>query len=197
MVVYAFYETDMRVMMYAKALKQRGDNVDVIALRKEGDPSFAILDGINVYRIQKRRVDEKGKFSYLYKLLIFFINSSLFLIKKSLKQPYHIIHVHSVPDFEVFAAIVPKLRGAKIILDIHDIVPEFYASKFKVSRDSIVFKALVLIEKASIAFSDHVIIANHIWEKTFVLARWQKKVHDDAELSRPVYLLQTAADAKR
>ena len=46
------------------------------------------------------------------------------------------IHVHSVPDFLVFAALVPKLLGARIILDIHDILPEFYASKFGASKDS-------------------------------------------------------------
>jgi glycosyltransferase involved in cell wall biosynthesis len=58
--------------------------------------------------------------------------------------------------------------GAKIILDIHDIVPELYSSKFKVSMDSLVFKALVLVEKASCAFADHIIIANHIWHKRVV-----------------------------
>lgn len=83
-------------------------------------------------------------------------------------NPYDIIHVHSVPDFEVFAAIIPKLSGAKIILDIHDIVPEFYTSKFNVSKSSIVYTLLMFIEKVSIAFSNHVIIANHIWEKTLI-----------------------------
>ena len=34
-VVYAFYETDTRVRMYAEALAERGDHVDVIALRKQ------------------------------------------------------------------------------------------------------------------------------------------------------------------
>ena len=58
--------------------------------------------------------------------------------------------------------------GSKVILDIHDIVPEFYASKFNTSRDSLVFKTLVLMEKLSIAFSDHVIIANHIWHETLL-----------------------------
>ena len=88
--------------------------------------------------------------------------------KKHLKRPYDLIHVHSVPDFEVFAAFLPKLLGAKIILDIHDIVPEFYASKFSTGRDSLLFNGLLFLEKASGWFADHVIIANHIWENTLV-----------------------------
>jgi glycosyltransferase involved in cell wall biosynthesis len=75
-----------------------------------------------------------------------------------------------VPDFEVFATIFAKLKGTKIILDIHDIVPEFYASKFNESKNSILFNALALLERLSIKFSDHVIISNHLWEKT-LLAR--------------------------
>ena len=71
-----------------------------------------------------------------------------------------------MPDFEVFAALIPKLQGSSIILDIHDIVPEFYASKFSGSKDSFFFKALVKIEQLSIKFSDHVIISNHLWHKT-------------------------------
>jgi glycosyltransferase involved in cell wall biosynthesis len=70
-----------------------------------------------------------------------------------------------VPDFEVFAALVPKLMGAKIILDIHDLVPEFYLTKFKTPPDSLIFKMLVAVERMSASFSDHVIAANHIWLK--------------------------------
>jgi glycosyltransferase involved in cell wall biosynthesis len=175
MVVYAFYETDTRVMMYAKALRERGDHVDVVALRRDSYPTHEVMNGINVYRIQKRTVNEKGKFSYLYRLLIFFIKSSFFLIKNSFWQPYDMIHVHSVPDFEVFATFVPKLFGTKIILDIHDIVPEFYASKFGAGTESFIFKSLVLVEKVSAKFADHVIIANHIWGKTLTMRSVKKE----------------------
>jgi glycosyltransferase involved in cell wall biosynthesis len=79
-----------------------------------------------------------------------------------------LIHVHSVPDFEVFAALLPKLTGCKIILDIHDIVPEFYASKFRVNEDQFLFKALLMTERMACSFADHVIIANDIWREVIV-----------------------------
>ena len=124
-----------------------------------------MINGVTVHRVQKREINEKWKFAYLSRLLAFLVRSSFFLTRGHLKQAYDLIHVHSVPDFEVFAALIPKLRGAKVILDIHDIVPEFYASKFKVRGDSFAFRALKLVERCSTAFSDHVIIANHLWEK--------------------------------
>lgn len=166
MLAYAFYESDNRVRRYAETLVKQGFQVDAVALGKVGQPRYGNLAGVRICRIQERVRDETGKLSYLYKLVRFFFNSALFISKQHLQQRYDLIHVHSVPDFEVFATLFAKMTGAKIILDIHDIVPEFYASKFKVSRESLTFKVLVSIEKASIAFSDHVIIANHIWEKT-------------------------------
>jgi len=168
MLVYSFYESDNRVMRYAEALVKRGDSVDVIALGKEGTPRYEEIRGVKVYRIQKRMIAEKGKISYLLKLIAFLFNSLTFLTNRHLKNPYDLIHVHSVPDFEVFATIFPKLQGAKIILDIHDIVPEFYASKFHENEKSILFKALVMLERLSSKYADHVIISNHLWEKTIL-----------------------------
>jgi glycosyltransferase involved in cell wall biosynthesis len=68
----------------------------------------------------------------------------------------------------VFAAWYPKWTGAKIILDIHDIVPELFASKFGANRDGPYITALKLVEKASLAFADHVIVSNHLWHETLV-----------------------------
>jgi glycosyltransferase involved in cell wall biosynthesis len=163
MVAYSFYEKDNRVRRYAETLAKRGDQVDVVALRGEGQSSVEMVDGVRVYRIQRRVVSEKGKFSYLAKILLFFFRSLGFLSWKHLREHYDLVHVHSIPDFEVFAAIVPKLTGAKIILDLHDLVPEFYTSKFKSSSGSPMFNILVTIERLSTSFADHVIAANHIW----------------------------------
>jgi glycosyltransferase involved in cell wall biosynthesis/peptidoglycan/xylan/chitin deacetylase (PgdA/CDA1 family) len=166
MLAYSFYESDNRIMRYAEALAQRGDIVDVIALMTEGSMPYEKINNVNVYRIQKRMINEKNQLTYLTKLGIFLIKSFAFITKKHLQHPYDVVHIHSVPDFEVFAALIPKLQGSSIILDIHDIVPEFYASKFSGSKDSFFFKALVKVEQLSIKFSDHVIISNHLWYKT-------------------------------
>lgn len=163
MLAYTFYETDGRVMRYAETLAQQGLSVEAIVLRREAQPEEEIINGVKVIRIQRRIKNESGKLSYLARIVKFFFRSMIEITKRHLKEPYDLIHVHSVPDFEVFAAFVPKLKGAKIILDIHDIVPEFYAAKFKVGQDSMVFAALKFVEKLSATFADHVIIANDLW----------------------------------
>ena len=71
MVAYTFYETDSRVMRYAEALAQRGDQVDVFALRKPGTPRAETLGGVRVRRLQGRLYNEKSLLSYVWRILLF------------------------------------------------------------------------------------------------------------------------------
>jgi glycosyltransferase involved in cell wall biosynthesis len=166
MVAYTYYEQDNRVRRYAEALAKRGDEVDAFVLKMPGQPSTGELNGVRIHRLQRRVINEIHPVTYLVKLLLFMFLSAAALTWNCRKRRYDVIHVHSVPDFEVFAALIPKLLGSRLILDVHDIVPEFYASKFKKGPDSLIFKMLVLVEKWSTGFVDHVIIANHIWHGT-------------------------------
>jgi glycosyltransferase involved in cell wall biosynthesis len=168
MLAYSFYESDARVMRYAESLVQEGAEVDVIALKRAHQPREELHNGVRVVRIQQRIRSETRQSHYFWRLLQFFARSMLEISGRHLKQPYHLVHVHSVPDFEVFAAALPRLLGAKIILDIHDIVPELYLAKFGRFRDSRLFKALALVEKVSAAFSHRVIVANDIWLRRIV-----------------------------
>jgi|HubBroStandDraft_4_1064222.scaffolds.fasta_scaffold00202_12 glycosyltransferase involved in cell wall biosynthesis len=176
MLAYAFYESDTRILQYANALTERGDVVDVIALRRDNLlPEFEVINGVNVYRIQSRTVNEKSLFAYAGRIFRFLLRSTLFLHRKHREHPYDIVHVHNVPDFLVFAAASPKAKKVPIILDIHDLLPEFYASKFKVSHGAWLFKLLTLVERCSAAFADHVIVANHLWRDRLVARSSQEK----------------------
>lgn len=168
MLAYSFYESDNRILRYATALAQRGDSVDVIALRRDGSPSHEVIDGVNVYRIQSRKVNEKGRMSYFLRILRFLLHSTYVSTRRHMAHPYQLIHVHSVPDFLVFGALVPKILGAQVILDIHDILPEFYSSKFCIAQKSIQFKVLLLLEKMSARFANHVIISNDLWKERII-----------------------------
>src|SRR5208282_729655 len=121
MITYSFYESDTRVMQYANALVKRGDTVDILSLGRPGQAKFEIINGVNVYRIQTRIVNERGRFAYLYRILRFLASSGAALTRKHLAKRYQLVHVHSVPDFLVFAAIVPRVMGTPVILDIHDV----------------------------------------------------------------------------
>jgi len=171
MLAYSFYDADNRVRRYAEALVRRGDQVDAIAVGHAGQPAFEVIQGVRVFRIQSRVRDEKGPASYLLKMLLFFFRSAWFLLRQQFRAPYDLIHVHNLPDFEVFATIVPRLRGARVLLDMHEITPEFYASKFRIGERSLLYRLLALVEKLSIAYVDHVIVVNHMVEEAVLRRR--------------------------
>ncbi len=165
MLTHSIYESDNRVMRYAEALAERGDEVDVLCVKRDrNQPDTETINRVQVHRVLRRSSKRaKGQTSYLLPLLRFWFNSTVSLTWKHLKRRYDLIHVHNVPDFLVFAAWCPKLTGAKVVLDIHDIVPEFYGSKFGKQEDTAAVRVLKWMERLSARYADHVIIANHLW----------------------------------
>ncbi len=166
MLAYTHYESDNRVRRYAESLASRGDRVDVIALGGGGVPlGIGEICGVNVHRVQERESTERHKWNYAFRLARFLWVSSLILARRHRRIRYDVVHVHNIPDFLVFAAWYPKWTGAKVILDIHDIVPELFASKFSAKPNSLYVRLLRGIERAATAFADHVIVSNHLWQE--------------------------------
>jgi glycosyltransferase involved in cell wall biosynthesis len=169
MVSHSFYESDNRIIRYAEALAERGDEVVVLALgRPPGLPATEVINGVTLHRIQNRHAKKDGgAWSYLWPLLRFVLAATVWFVRHGLRRPFTLVHVHNIPDFLVVAALVPRLRGAKVILDIHDIVPEFFASKFGGKLTPKMNAALLLMERVSAAMAHHVILSNHLWLQTY------------------------------
>jgi glycosyltransferase involved in cell wall biosynthesis len=170
MVAYSVYESDNRVMRYAETLAEQGATVEVAALKKNAtDAEYEKVGSVHVHRLQHRpRKNQQTRLAYLLPVLKFCLLSSLWLSRRHLRRRFDLIHVHNVPDFLVFSAWLPKLTGAKVILDIHDILPEFYVSKFHIRLDSVGAKLLRGMERLCAMFADHVIISNHLWHGVFI-----------------------------
>ena len=164
MITYSSYETDNRVRRYAEALVRRGDQVEVIALAGPDVPLGSDeIGGVNLYRIQRRERNERVMWTYAWRLLRFLLAASVFLKRRHKHLHYDLIHIHNMPDFLVFAAWYPKWTGAKLILDIHDLVPDLFSSKFDSHGKGGCIGFLKAVEKVSARFVDHVIVSNHLW----------------------------------
>jgi glycosyltransferase involved in cell wall biosynthesis len=165
MVTHSFYESDNRVVRYAEALTERGDQVEVLALRRSVQlHERELINGVLVHRIQDRfGKNEASPWSYLWPILRFLGGSANWLYTHGRERKFDLVHVHNIPDFLIFSAWAAKFRGARLILDIHDIVPEFFASKFGASPQSLLVRLLKWMEKISAGLADHVILANHLW----------------------------------
>jgi glycosyltransferase involved in cell wall biosynthesis len=149
----------------SKALKDIGFDVDYIGLRsKKAEDIIQVYDGIKIFQIQDRPVAEKKALLYFFNLGLFFLKAFfIFTIMLPFKR-YDFIHVTSPPDVMVFAAVFQKLFGAKILLDVHDIGPEFFRRKLHVAKDHFTVRLVKYLEKISCSFSDHVMTVSELWQ---------------------------------
>ena len=169
MITYSDYEHDGRVRRYAETLAERGDLVEIISLVSTDEtPEVSVFNGVRIHHIARRDRNESSPWTYAIRHVRFLLKSAALVKKLHIEKPFDVIHIHNIPDFLVFAAWYPKLTGAKLILDIHDIVPEFFGVKFRGLSKQIFVPLLILVEKLSMKFVDHSIISNHLWREKLV-----------------------------
>jgi glycosyltransferase involved in cell wall biosynthesis len=159
MVAHQYYFRDPRVKRYAEALAEDGVQVDIICPRDPNEQEKKYHSNIRIKPIPIRRAyKEKANYISEYVLAFFFYFFKLTIL--FFRNRYQIIHVHSIPDFLIFTAFFPKIFGAKLILDIKDLMPETYMSKYKSKGKSFFLTLIKLQERLSVKFAHTVITAN-------------------------------------
>ena len=167
-VLYSYYPSDPRPRRAAEALAEQGMVVDLICLKQSDDePKREVINGVRVHRlpIQRRR---GGKMTYVFQYLAFIVMSFALLAFRSFRKRYDLVHVHNMPDVLVFSALFPKLRGAKVVLDLHDPMPELMMTIFKLRPDSLGVSILRLLEKWSIRFANLALTPNRAFRDLFI-----------------------------
>jgi glycosyltransferase involved in cell wall biosynthesis len=166
-VVYSNYPRDPRVRRAAEALVNEGASVEVICLKEtDDDPQREVFNGVDITRIPLKR-RRGGKLTYLTQYGAFILLAGAVLTRRTIKRRFDLLHVHNMPDVLVFAGLIPKLLGAKIILDLHDPMPELMVSIFGLRENSLAVRLLKKLEKWSLQFADAVLTVNHACSKIF------------------------------
>ena len=161
MLAYTYYASDPRVRREAEALAARGDEVDFICLRECGGAMRCDYGGVRLHPIGSGKYQGNSRLAYMIQYAGFLIRSFWTLSVLYLKNGYDIIQVHTMPDFLVFAALLPKLAGAKVILDVHDLMPELHVCKFNSNPRRFSVRLIGWLERRSIAFADRA-LAVHV-----------------------------------
>jgi glycosyltransferase involved in cell wall biosynthesis len=141
--------------------------VDVLAIRaQQGKKSYS-LNGVNVRTVSLGK--KRGSLArYFFEYVMFFLWVLVRTPIQMLDRRYAAIDVNTLPDFLVFAPILAKWMGARLILDMHEIAPEFYMSKYGSTENSRAVRLLKYIEKVSMRFADQVLTINEPIEDLLV-----------------------------
>jgi glycosyltransferase involved in cell wall biosynthesis len=166
MVLFSSYPYDPRPRRAVDALVKEGMSVDLICLADDNQLRRETLDRINVFRVPITH-DRGGKFSYASRYSAFILASAAILAWRSLRHHYDLIYVHNMPDILVLSALIPKVLGAKVILDQHDPMPELATTIFGLDEDSLGVRVIKGLEKWSLARADLVLTVNIACQRIF------------------------------
>jgi hypothetical protein len=167
-VLNSYPQGEVRVMREAEVLLRHGYQVDVICLRQPGEPFVTTHNGVGVYRVPMGRVMQRIAAVQLLEYAAFLLMAFVTLTFLAFRRRYTSVQVHNLPDFLVFCALVPKLMGVPVILDLHDLMPEFYAARFGAGEQSLMMRLVKLQERLACQFADHVITVTEHWRRSLI-----------------------------
>lgn len=161
-----YFPGDVRVRKEALSLARKGHLVDVICLKDNQEREKENYEGINVYRLPMQRY--RGSIlRYLLDYISFFCVAGMKVSLLFFRNRYDFIQINTLPDFLVFATVIPKLLGAKIILDLHEPSPELWGSIFGFQRRFFI-KAVKIIEQLSIRYANHAITVSEQMKNNYI-----------------------------
>jgi glycosyltransferase involved in cell wall biosynthesis len=166
MVVFSSYPADPRPRRAAEALLDEGMSIDLICEAEEELPRKEHDGALDITRIPIRHF-RGGVVSYAYQYIAFIAWSAGILALRMPRRRYDLVYVHNMPDVLIVTALLPKLFGAKVILDQHDPMPELMTTIFGMTEKSIAVRIIRLLEKLSIGCADLVITVNEACKKIF------------------------------
>jgi len=156
MIAMSSYPIDPRIRRQAEALDEAGYEVDILCKHLGDQPSKEKFGNVTAYRIMNApRQDSKIK--YFMQSIIFLFVAFFRLVFLSVKRKYLVIQAHNLPDYLIFAGLLHKIFGAKLILDIHDPSVDLFDEKWPGKKNKILKYFVKKLEQYSCKVADHLI----------------------------------------
>ena len=159
MIAFTLYSFDPRVKRAAEALTESGHQVDVFTIACNGMRANSDSGPLRFHFLRMEK-QQTGLARYAFEYGAFFLWAFFLVSLLHTRRRYGAVYVHNMPNFLVFAGLVPKIGGAKIILDVHDPAAELLAVIRGRDLPPWVKRLANAEERISISFSDTVITVN-------------------------------------
>jgi glycosyltransferase involved in cell wall biosynthesis len=171
MIAYRYIPKFISRVKIARALCENTYSVDFICPKEQNQEYIEKIDKINVFRIKDTWQKEETYLKLLINYLLFTKRAFFRVLQLNKIKNHSYFHIHTPPDFLILIAIPFKLiNKAKIILDLHDMLPEAVASNLNLNNNHIFVRIARLIERLAINCSDAIICTN-AYDKEIILSR--------------------------
>jgi len=167
MIAYTNYPFDGRVRLEAESLVKWGYEVIFLVPKAKATPRSYKLEGVIVRELNVGKYGDKNKLHYVLSYLTFLGLAFAACTRLFVQGKIEVVHVHNMPDVLILAAIIPRIFGCKLVLDLHDTVPETYQAKFgRISRLLLYF--LRLEERICCSLAQQIVCVNHVQREAVI-----------------------------
>lgn len=180
---------DRRVWLECLALRHAGCEVSAIcplALDRD-DVLDETIEGVEIHRY--RLPSGSGSASgYLKEYATALWHTWRIARRLARRQRFDVVHAANPPDILLFAALSLRRRGASLVFDHHDLVPELYALRFG-GPHGLLYRIALLFERLSFRLADVVISTNASY-RAIAMGRGKTKGEN-------VFIVRNGPDAAR
>ena len=180
---------DKRVWPEARTLVEAG--FEVVVICPQGDQRdtarYERLEGVEIHRFPARFANGSAA-SYLREYGTALVRMSLLALRVGGRRGFDVVHACNPPDLLLLAALPLKLRGARLVFDQHDLVPELYECRFG-RRAGLLYRLARVAERLTFRLADVVISPNESYRR-LALRRGAKRPED-------VFVVRNAPEATR
>ncbi len=155
MVHLSDFRLDSRVQRQARALAERGDEVHLVCLGEREELRVG-AGSIHVHPVAANKT-RGGASAYVRGYASFLARAAGRLTALDLRRRFDLVETHNMPDLIVATALVPRLRGTPVVLDVHDTFPELFATKFGRPDGGLLMRLMRAEERACAAVASHVV----------------------------------------
>ena len=154
---HQYLPSDPRIRRELDALADADVAADVVCLRRPGQPRRGAYRTSRLFRLPVRRHRGAGLATYVLEYAAFWLLAFLTATRLHLRHRYRTVVTHTLPDPLVFAALVPRLLGARLVIDMHEYTPELFQTRHRLSADHWLIRLVTRLEAASCRFADVVV----------------------------------------
>ena len=179
---------DRRVWLECQALVSAGYRVAVVCPKGEGDPSYEVIDTVQIYRYQGY-APGGSSLGYVYEYVYSFLATFWLTLKARRSGRFGVLQACNPPDiFWPIAMFFRAVDRTKFVFDHHDLCPELYESRFPDSP-GLPYRGLRALERRTHRTADHVISTNDSYREI--------AIGRSGKAPRDVTVVRTGPDPER
>jgi glycosyltransferase involved in cell wall biosynthesis len=158
---------DRRVWLECKALGESGYDVSVICPKGPGDPAYAVLEGVHLYKYAPPP-QAVGFLGYVWEFVYCWLRTALLSTRVWRRKPFTVIQACNPPDTYWLLAVLWRPFGVRFVFDHHDLCPEVFLSRFGKPAGllgKLQLSVLYWLERRTFRNADRVISTNASYQR--------------------------------